>query len=85
MHPEKFLSRQRGGGLWWPASLLFSEAKYLHIIITITNEIHINPFLTLYYLFKRYIELLLLCCLSVCMHFKPTLIMLTLFNLNLIC
>ena len=23
MHPVKFLSRGRGGGLWWPAGLLF--------------------------------------------------------------
>ena len=28
MHPVKFLSRGRGGGLWWPAGLLFQKCVY---------------------------------------------------------
>ena len=27
MHHEKFLSRRRGGGLWWPADLLLLEME----------------------------------------------------------
>ena len=35
MHPVKFLSRGRGGGLWWPAGLLF-----IHIMTSRHSAAH---------------------------------------------
>ena len=32
MHPVKFLSRGRGGGLWWPAGQLLSSG--VHIVVS---------------------------------------------------
>ena len=44
MHPVKFLSRGRGGGLWWPAGLLLCDNGYIlylaytvDFIMTITH------------------------------------------------
>ena len=40
--PCKLLSRERGGGLWWPAGLLFGyyikKIDLLHLLLFITNK-----------------------------------------------
>ena len=42
MHPEKFLSRGRGGGLWWQAGLLFKYYNQIQKYIDMSLKRHMG-------------------------------------------